>query len=113
MTRRSAQRLRPDGGRCIEHKVPFRTRINYRLILRWPGSTTESCSFRDNLQTFNIGGIAMKLPPDQAGNPIPFLHSGAFEHPVLRLRYHPVASTGYRSDVSVAHQHSFVRSSLG
>src|SRR5690606_21779899 len=77
------------------------------------GSTTESCSFRDNLQTFNIGGIAMKLPPDQAGNPIPFLHSGAFEHPVLRLRYHPVASTGYRSDVSVAHQHSFVRSSLG
>ena len=64
VTRRRGQSLRPEDRCGIKHKIVLRTRINRRGPARRSNSPAKRNTFSHNLEAWDVGGIAVKLPSD-------------------------------------------------
>src|SRR5262245_14359597 len=92
VTRRAAQRLRPEDRRSVENEVVLRPRINGRRPVLRGFAAPPGRAFRDHLETGDVRGITVILPAHQPGNATALLHSRALKHPVTWLGHNPVSA---------------------
>ena len=96
---RFRQTVGPPAGRGAENKVLFWAGVNRGRII----AAVEFAGFGlrrrggNNFEARNLRGIAVPFPADQPGNAVSFLHAGALENPMVRLRADPIRAAGHLS----------------
>ena len=107
--RRIGKPLGPEDRRGIENDIALRAGVDRGGPLLRLLSADECRPRPDNLEAGDVGRrVAVILPADEAGDPVPRFHPGAGKNPVVGLRADPVAAAVDRLDVAGPHQIALV-----